>query len=112
MDSSKSCLMTSGHPVTGRQSCVYCTSSEMANWQFWGVVNHRSGSDARLQFEPCQPFGQNPKRTIGQKVIGASCPHHHCVRESDDCWGSNTTQRHCVALLSEFARKLWLLELI
>jgi hypothetical protein len=31
-------------------------SSEMADRQFWGVVNHRSGSDARLQSEPCQPW--------------------------------------------------------
>jgi hypothetical protein len=44
-------------------------TSEMADWQFWGVVNHRWGSDARLQFEPCQPFGQNPKQTIGQNLI-------------------------------------------
>jgi hypothetical protein len=44
-------------------------SSEMADRQFWGVVKHRLGSDARLQFEQCQPFGQNPKGTIGQNPI-------------------------------------------
>jgi hypothetical protein len=44
-------------------------ASEMANRQFWGLVNHPLGGDARLQFEPCQPFGQNPKRTIGQNLI-------------------------------------------
>jgi hypothetical protein len=45
------------------------STSEMADRQFWGVVNHQSGGDARLQSEPCQPFGQNPKPTIGQNLI-------------------------------------------
>jgi hypothetical protein len=44
-------------------------TSEMADRQFWGVVNHRSGSDAQLQFEPMPTIGQNPKQTIGQKLI-------------------------------------------
>jgi hypothetical protein len=37
-------------------------TSEMADRQFWGVVNHpRSGSDARLQSELMPTIGRNPK---------------------------------------------------
>jgi hypothetical protein len=47
----------------------WCVTSEMADRQFWGVVNHQSGSDARLQSEPMPTIGRNPKRTIGQNLI-------------------------------------------
>jgi hypothetical protein len=48
-----------GEPLVPTTACIRSAvgTSEMADWQFWGVVNHRWGSDARLQFEPCQPFG-------------------------------------------------------
>jgi hypothetical protein len=35
MDSTESRLMTSGHRVTGGQSCVYCNSTDNGQYQYW-----------------------------------------------------------------------------